>query len=158
MGQLFSIIVVAIILLSMNSRLAMVNLVIMPLLAAITRYYQKPLREAARSIRAKVGDLTAVASEAISNIQVVGAFANERLETERFRQENQNYVDLNLSRRKDVGLMEGLISIVADYGLALITVVGGWFIVKGQLSLGELTAFLMYQRMLQGASDVDYVL
>ena len=149
MGQLFSIVVVAIILVSMNWQLALVNLIIMPLLAGITRRYQEPLRQASRRIRKRVGEMTAVASEAISNIQVVKTFANEPLETKRFGHENRTYVELNLERRKDVGLMESLISLTAEYGVATIILFGGWLVVQGSLSLGELTAFLLYQRMLQ---------
>ncbi len=150
MGQFFSILVVAVILVSMNWQLALVNLMVLPLLAGITRYYQGPLRQMARSIRARVGVLSAVATEAIGNIQVVKAFAAEGLETRRFQEENDHYVGLNLERRKDVGRMESLISITADYGMAAIMLLGGWLIVGGGLSVGELTAFLLYQRMLQG--------
>lgn len=149
MGQLFSILVVATILIAMNWQLALVNLVVMPLLAGITRYYQVPLRQASRKIRKRVGEMTAVASEAISNIQVVKVFANEPLEINNFAVENNNYVKLNLNRRKDVGMMESLITLAAEYGIGAILVIGGWLTVQGNLSLGELTAFLLYQRMLQ---------
>jgi ABC-type multidrug transport system fused ATPase/permease subunit len=149
-GQLFSILVVLAIVLSMNWKLALVNLVVTPLLAIITRHYQEPLRQASRRIRGRVGEMTAVASEAISNIQVVKSFAAEPGETERFGVENRAYVDHNLDRRKDVGMMESMISLTAEYGIGTILVYGGWLVVQGALSVGELTAFLMYQRMLQG--------
>ncbi len=149
MGQLFSIVVVAIILFVMHWQLALVNLIVVPLLAGITRYYQEPLRQASRRIRKRVGDMTAVATEAISNIQVVKAFANEPLEISRFGNENSTYQQLNLSRRKDVGMMEALVTITAEYGMGAILLIGGWLVVQGSLSFGELAAFLLYQRMLQ---------
>ncbi|MFT5516361.1 MAG: ABC-type multidrug transport system fused ATPase/permease subunit [Rhodothermales bacterium] len=149
-GQLFSILVVLAIVLAMNWKLALVNLVVTPLLAIITRHYQEPLRQASRRIRGRVGEMTAVASEAISNIQVVKSFAAESGETERFGVENRAYVDHNLDRRKDVGMMESLISLTAEYGIGTILVYGGWLVAQGALSVGELTAFLLYQRMLQG--------
>jgi len=149
-GQLVSILVVAVLLVAMNWRLALVNLVVAPALAYITRHYQAPLREAARGVRRRVGEMTAVATEAIANIQVVKGFANEPLEAGRFDEENETYVALNLSRRREVGMMEALITLTAEYGMGAVLLFGGWLVVAGSLTIGELTAFLLYQRMLQG--------
>ena len=148
-GQLFSIFVIAGILLWMNWRLAMVNLVILPFLALITRHYQGPLRKAARRIRRQVGEMSAVATEAVGNIQVVKSFVGEPREEGRFGARNDEYVRLNLERRKDVGRMEGLITVTAQYGIGALLVLGGWMVSRGSLSIGELTAFVMYQRQLQ---------
>ena len=148
-GQLFSIIVVSTILLAMNWRLALVNLVVIPLLVYITRYYQDSLRQQARQIRRRVGGMMAVATEAINNIQVVKSFVGEALEEDRFGRQNAEYVDLNLGRRRDVGWMEGLIGLAANYGVGAILIVGVWMAAGGELSVGELTAFLMYQVQLQ---------
>ena len=148
-GQLFSIVVVLVIVVWMNWHLALINLVVAPLLALITRHYQEPLRLAARKIRERVGEMTAVASESIGNIQVVKGFATESIETDKLGAENDAYVEHNLDRRKDVGWMEGLITLTADYGIGAIILAGGWMVVGGTLTIGELTAFLMYQRQLQ---------
>ncbi|MFK7845528.1 MAG: ABC transporter ATP-binding protein [Rhodothermales bacterium] len=148
-GQLFSILVILAIVISMNWQLALVNLVVVPALAYITKYYQEPMRHASRLIRKRVGEMTAVASEVISNIQVVKSFASEANETEKFGTENDAYVRYNLDRRKDVGLMESLVTVTAEYGIGAILLLGGWQVAQGLLSVGELTAFLLYQRMLQ---------
>jgi len=149
-GQLVAIGVVAGLLVWMNWQLALVNLVILPLLALVTYYYQEPLRTASRSIRETVARLTATSTEAISNIRVVKAFVGEEQERDRFGEHNQAYVDINLDRRKDVGKMEGLINITSNYGIGALLLVGGWMVTTGSLTLGELTAFIMYQRQLQG--------
>ena len=149
-GQLVAILVVATILVVMNWTLALVNLVVLPVLAFITHYYQEPLRTASREIRETVARMSAASTEAISNIRVVKAFVSEDQERERFGDQNQNYVDLNLDRRKEKGAMEGLINITANYGIGALLIVGGWLVAQGSLTLGELTAFIMYQRQLQG--------
>ena len=148
-GQLFSILVVAAILVWMNWALALVNLVVLPLLALITRHYQGPLRTQARRIRKEVGGMSAVATEAIGNIQVVKSFVSEGEEEARFGRRNDAYVHLNLERRRDVGYMEGFITIVANLGIGALLVLGGWMVVRGSLSVGELAAFVMYQQQLQ---------
>ncbi|MDP2497872.1 MAG: ABC transporter ATP-binding protein [Candidatus Palauibacterales bacterium] len=149
-GQLVSILVVAGVLVWMNWKLALVNLVVLPVLAAITYHFQEPLRTASRSIRETVARLTATSTETISNIRVVKAFVGEQQERDRFGTQNRAYVDINLDRRKDVGKMEGLINITANYAIGALLLIGGGMVVGGSLTLGELTAFIMYQRQLQG--------
>jgi subfamily B ATP-binding cassette protein MsbA len=94
--------------------------------------------------------MNASATEAISNVRVVKAFVGEDQERERFGEKNQAYVDLNLDRRKEVGAMEGLINLTANYGIGALLLAGGWLTMQGTLTIGELTAFIMYQRQLQG--------
>ena len=147
-GQAFSIVVVASIIVWMNWRLALLNLVIVPLLAVITLHYQEPLRQASRGIRKRIGEMTAISTEAVSNIQVVKSFASEKLERARFGDENETYVKLNLDRRKDVGMMEALITLTSEYAVGAVLLLGGWMVVGGSLTLGELTAFLLYQGQL----------
>jgi len=148
-GQLFSILVVAGLLVWMNWHLALVNLVILPGLAVITRHFQEPLRVQARAIRKEVGGMAAAATEAIGNIQVVKSFVAEGAEESRFGERNDEYVRLNLERRKDVGVMEGLITIVSNLGIGALLLIGGWMVVRGGLTVGELAAFVMYQQQLQ---------
>ncbi|MDT8367862.1 MAG: ABC transporter ATP-binding protein [Longimicrobiales bacterium] len=148
-GQLFSIVVIAIVLVWMNWTLALVNLVVIPLVAGITRHYQEPLRKAAREIRRRVGEMNAVSTEAIGNIQVVKSFVAEEEEEARLGVENDAYVEINLDRRRDVGYMEGLITLSAEWGVGALLLIGGWMVVEGGLSVGELTAFVLYQRQLQ---------
>ncbi|MDQ3397372.1 MAG: ABC transporter ATP-binding protein/permease [Deinococcota bacterium] len=150
LGQLFTILVIVVILFATNARLALVTLVIVPLLALITWRYQGPLKEASRAIRRRIGELSGVATEATSNIEVVKTFAAEAQELRRFKEQNDGYVMMNLSRRKQVGWMESLISLTSDLGLAAMLLGGGLLIVGGSMTVGVLTAFLLYLRQLMG--------
>jgi subfamily B ATP-binding cassette protein MsbA len=149
-GQLVAILVVAGLLVWMNWKLALVNLVVLPLMAVVTWWYQEPLRAASRRVRETVARLTASSTEAISNIRVVKAFVAEDQERDRFGAHNRDYVDINLDRREDVGKMEGLVNLTANYGIGALLLIGGWMVVGDSLTIGELTAFVMYQRQLQG--------
>lgn len=144
LGQLFSIVVVLIILVMMNWQLALLALALTIVMAGITGVYQGPLRMTARRIRHRVGELTATATEAIGNIGVVKMFANEPLELSRFKRENDDYLGQNLSRRKLVGWMEGLVGLSSELGLGALLLIGAWLIVQADLTIGELSAFLLY--------------
>lgn len=144
LGQLFSIALVLGILFWMDVPLALLSVGVVALMVVITALFQGPLREAARHIRRSVGDITGTVTEAIGNIGVVKTFANEPLEWERVKRENDHYVSLNLSRRKQVGWMEGGVGFTAEAGLGALLLLGGWFVVSSDLTVGELSAFLLY--------------
>ncbi|MCA9840109.1 MAG: ABC transporter ATP-binding protein [Trueperaceae bacterium] len=154
-GQLFSILVALIILFSMNWVLALIALAAVSLMAFITLRYQAPLRPMSREIRNKVGEMTAVASEAIMNIGVVKNFANEKLEHGRFGEVNSDYVQKNIYRRRYMGIVQTFSSLSSDLGMSALLLIGGWFVVRSNadarvfnLTTGELTAFLLYLRNL----------
>ncbi|MDZ7800580.1 MAG: ABC transporter ATP-binding protein [Trueperaceae bacterium] len=148
-GHAFSILVVLVILFVMDWRLALVSVVIVALMGYFTVRFQEPLRRLARRIRGRVGEMSAVASEAVQNVAVVKSFGAEAPEFERFRVESDAYRDLNLARRREVGLMQGAIGLSSELGVAAMVLAGGWLIVQsadgsGGLTLGTLTAFVLY--------------
>jgi len=148
-GQAFSIVVVLIILFAMDVRLALVSVAIVVTMGFFTVRFQEPLRRLARRIRGRVGEMTAVASEAVQNVAVVKAFSAEDAEWERFRSESDAYRDLNLARRKEVGKMQAAIGLTSEWGVAVLVLGGGWLLVQGGgdvggLTVGTLTAFVLY--------------
>lgn len=150
LGQFFSVLVIMLVLFASNWQLALVALAITFAMAYITYRYLGPLRASALQIRTQVGDLTATATEAIGNIAVVKSFASEPFEYERFAADNNRYVELNLNRRKQVGMMEALVGLSSDAGLGLVLVLGAIFVTQQQLSVGDLTAFILYLGQLIG--------
>ncbi len=148
-GHAVSIVVVLIILFAMEWRLALVAIAIVALMGWFTVRYQEPLRRLARRIRGRVGDMTAVAGEAIQNVAVVKSFTAEGTEWDRFRSQSDDYRDLNLARRVEVGKMQAAIGLTSELGVAALVLGGGWLLVQaggeaGGLTIGVLTAFVLY--------------
>jgi ABC-type multidrug transport system fused ATPase/permease subunit len=150
-GQLFSIGIAFVVLLSMNWLLALLSLTIVVVAFVPNFYYRKRFREISRDIRARVSEMNSVIFEAVSNIAVVKNFANETLEYERFKKETDGYFERILDRRKLGGFMGGLFSITESLGTGFLLLLGAWFVVRQtnlpgglHLTTGELTAFLIY--------------
>ena len=160
-GQLFSILVVLAVMFVMHWPLALVAVVVVFAMAAVTLVFQEPLRRLARAVRAKVGDLTAVATEAIGHIATVKGFTAEGQEAERFGAESRAYRRLNLERRRLLGVMQGGIGLAGGLGGGALLVLGGVAVsgvaadafarVPGpELTAGVLVAFLLYLGQLMG--------
>ncbi|CAN5695378.1 ABC transporter ATP-binding protein [soil metagenome] len=160
-GQLFSIVIVMIVLFGMHWPLAIVAVLVVGVMAAVTVRFQEPLRRLARATRAKVGDITAVASEAIGNVATVKGFTAERYEAAAFAAESGAYRRISLERRRHLGLMQGGIGLASGIGGGALLVVGG-ILVSGalgdvfasvpgpELTSGVLVAFLLYLAQLMG--------
>ncbi|MEJ2287897.1 MAG: ABC transporter ATP-binding protein [Deinococcales bacterium] len=155
LGRLFGILVVLVILFVMNWLLALVCLTIVAAMVVITLRFQEPLRRLSRRIRSQVGELTAVASEAIQNAGVVKLFTAEDEELARFADASEGYRSFGMARRWQSGLMQAGVGLSSGLGTGALLLVGGWLIVLKQagsplpfgaasLSTGELTAFLLY--------------
>ncbi len=153
-GTLFGVVVAFAILLSMNWVLALLSLLIIVVMGFFTLYYRGQLRAISKDIRAKIGEMTGVVTEAIGNIAVVKTFANERLEYTRFQKENQAYYLRGLDRRKVSGVMQSFVGLSSNLGMAALLLLGAWFVVSHRnvgasgLTTGELIAFLLYLRNL----------
>ncbi|MEX2502303.1 MAG: ABC transporter ATP-binding protein [Trueperaceae bacterium] len=148
-GHAVSIVVVLAILFAMEWRLALVAVAIVVLMGWFTVKYQEPLRRLARRIRGRVGDMTSVASEAIQNVAMVKSFTAEDTEWDRFQRQSDDYRDLNLARRVEVGKMQAAIGLTSELGVAALVLSGGWLLVQGggevgALTIGTLTAFVLY--------------
>ena len=158
-GQLFSIVVVLVLMFVMHWPLALVAVLVVVAMSVVTLVFQEPLRRLARAVRAKVGDMTAVGTEAIGHIATVKGFTAEAIETERFGGESRSYRRLNLERRRHLGLMQGGIGLAGGLGTGALLVLGG-IVVSGalgeralpgpELSAGVLVAFLLYLSQLLG--------
>jgi subfamily B ATP-binding cassette protein MsbA len=155
LGRLFGIVVVLTILFAMNWLLALVCLGLVGAMALITLRFQQPLRRLSRHIRSQVGELTAVASEAIQNAGVVKLFTAEGEELGRFREASDGYRRFGMARRWQSGMMQAGVGLSSGLGTGALLLLGGWLIVLKQtgapmplgaasLSTGELTAFLLY--------------
>jgi ABC-type multidrug transport system fused ATPase/permease subunit len=160
-GQLFSIVVVMIVLFTMHWLLALVAVLVVAVMAAVTLVFQEPLRRLARAARAKVGDITAVATEAIGNVATVKGFTAETHEAAVFAAESGAYRRINLERRRHLGLMQSGIGLASGLGGGVLLVLGG-ILVSGalaeraltlpgpELTAGVLVAFLLYLGQLMG--------
>jgi ABC-type multidrug transport system fused ATPase/permease subunit len=160
-GQLFSIVVVMVVLFTMHWPLALVALSVVILMGVVTWAYQEPLRRLARDARAKVGDLTAVATEAIGNIATVKGFTAEGHEAAAFAVESGGYRRVNMERRRHLGFMQGGIGLASGVGSGALLVLGGFVVSESlagraaalpgpDLTAGVLVAFLLYLGQLMG--------
>lgn len=124
-----------------NWKLALLLVCVTPLLMGITAVYSKKVRGLFVAMRDRLSEMNTAAQENIAGNRVVKAFAREEYEKERFDQRSTAFRDANLSINKLWLSFYPAIEIMANC-MTLITVfVGGLFMIRGELTPGELTIF-----------------
>ena len=131
-----------------NPELAGVFLIPLVLLGVVLGLIIKRATHLFDQVFKKYDDLNASVQENVSGIRVVKAFVRESYETEKFDERNDDYMQRNMAQaynsRKYMPWLDGL-----GFSLQLITLgFGGFLVIKGYMTLGNLVAFNSYLWML----------
>ena len=134
----------SIILFVLDWRLAALVLIPVPILAVALRHYNTKIRPVYRSVRARLGDINAKLQDNLSGIRVIQAFAREEMEHQRFKTESERYYRARVKGIRYWSVFFPAIRFLGAMGSVVVLGVGAVMVVKGELTLGTLVAFLSY--------------
>ncbi len=134
----------AIILFFLEWRLALLVLVPVPILAVGMRWFNTRIRPVYRRVRARLGDINAKLQDNLAGIRVIQAFGQEDATMERFTVESQHYYEARVQGIRYWSSFFPAMYFIASLGSVLVLGVGALMVVRGQLSLGSMVAFLSY--------------
>ena len=143
----------AAILFSINPWLALVTLLPLPFIGWMIHVVRDKLRTGFEKIDRVWSDVTNVLADTIPGIRVVKAFAQERRETQRFREINQLNLAVNDKLNKTWSLFTPTVSLLTEIGLLVVWAFGIWLMSKQQITVGVLTAFIAYISRFYGRLD-----
>ena len=133
---------------TVNTKLALAMLVVLPFTAFATYRQTKEVRPAFKRNRDCFSSLNAFVQENVSGNRVVKAFAKEDYEIEKFNKENDKFraaqIDASKIWMKYVPIFE-----VLSYALTIILILyGGYMVIQGEITLGQLVTVNGYLWML----------
>ena len=134
----------AVILLLLDWRLALLVLLPVPVLAVSLRHFNTRVRPIYRRVRDRLGDINARLQDSLSGIRVIQAFGQEDRELERFTAESENYYQARVQGIRYWSTFFPAMGFVASMGSVIVLAVGAVMVVRGELSLGTMVAFLSY--------------
>ncbi len=115
----------------------MIILIFVGKFAGMLRHRWLAVREAFSSMMSKV-------TENLSGIRVVKAYVQEDGETENFRRVSKDYVKKNIDLFKIWGVMFPLVGFLASVSMFLILLIGGKYVIMGDMSIGNFVAMPQY--------------
>src|SRR5215208_1783623 len=134
----------AVILFVLDWRLALATLTVTPLMFAATAAFRIYSSRAYRSVRERLGLVTATLAEDIAGIRVVQSFTREPANERNFRGVNADYRAANHRTVVTNGLYFPFVDLLSSAATAVVLGYGGWLFFHGQVSEGTLLAYLLY--------------
>jgi ATP-binding cassette subfamily B multidrug efflux pump len=140
----FLLIGTAVVLFWMNPALALLALGTMPLLAYRAAAFGRRFRPISLAIQQQLAVLTTRLEQNLRGARAVKAFAQEPAELARFERENDTWFDLSAEAARLQAVNVPLLDLIANIGVVVVVWYGGFLVIRGQLTLGELVAFSAY--------------
>ena len=94
----------------------------------------------------ELGELSGHVEEMFTGHKIVKAFGREKDSVEKFRMVNGRLYQAGWKAQFVSGIMFPLMNFISNLGYVLISVVGGIWITKNRLKIGDVTAFIQYAR------------
>ena len=131
----------------LNWRLAVLMTLLLPVILVATLWFSKIARNVYREIRTNLAKINAYLQEAVSGISLIQLFQREK-DTERsFVNLNQAYFASTVQQIKIFGIFMPVLDILASTATAISIWYGGILILRGEMTIGILVAFLSYMRL-----------
>jgi ATP-binding cassette subfamily B protein len=142
--DLLMILMTSIILISINPWLALVTLTPLPFIAWLIHLVRNKLHNGFDQVYRIWSEVTSVLADTIPGIRVVKAFAQEKLEAQRFRDANARNLAVNDRVNKVWSLFTPTVTFLTEVGLLVVWGFGIWQISHDKITVGVLVAFLAY--------------
>ena len=129
-----------------NWRLALLAMVVMPVLALVTRYFRQRIRLSSSGERSAMARISAFLNEHLHGMTVVQLFGHEDASEQEFDDYNSTYRQALVNLRYHSAVFLAVQEILAAVGVGLLLYGGGQGVLAGWATLGMLVAFFQYSQ------------
>lgn len=131
-------------------KLTLALVIVTPLIAFLTMKMSSKAQPVFYEIRESFSRLNSMVEENISGNRVVKAFAREDFEMKKFHAHNEDFKQRNLDSAAVSRTYLPVLDSLAGILVVITLVFGGYLVIKGQMTLGDLVAFNGFLWMLNG--------
>lgn len=134
----------AVALLVMDARLGLMVLATMPFLVYRALSFGARYRPLSLRVQKQLAVLTTSVEQNLRGMREVKAYVQEEAEIDRFDRENNRWFDFSARAAKMQAVNLPLLFFIANLGTVVIILYGGFQVVQGQITIGEIIAFIAY--------------
>lgn len=141
---------VLVMVLVINWKLALLAVVPAPAVSLLTRALWRLMHHAFHAFWYRWSRFHSLVNDALGRVKVIKAFAQQPREIERYQDRNAALMGATIYAEQTWGTIFPIVSLLIGSGSLLVWYFGGLFNLRGELSVGDLMAFLGYLGMLYG--------
>ena len=143
-GDMLTLVVIAIIIFSLNWPMALGILMIMPVFLGLRIFWLPKARKAFLKARASSSVVSGVLNEHVNGIRVTQNMIREEINQDRFDERvRENFDDMNDAAKYGSGIHPP-VELLVGFTMSLIVVLGGYLVSGGSVEIGVMIAFLLY--------------
>ena len=148
-GDILKLIVIISVMFITDFYLAVFSLSTIPILIIATRWFKKSIKKAFQQVRIQVSQLNNFVQERIVGIKIIQLFNRESIEYKKFTEINRLHESAHIRSIWYYSIFFPIVEILSAISIALLMWWGGLKIISyGDVTLGELIAFILYIHML----------
>jgi len=145
--DIFILVGILTILMTLNWRLALVSFIVLPFIFGLTLFFSRLARETFRELREKVAKMNTFMQERFSGMKIVQLFAREESQMKTFSRINHESYVAGMKQIHIFALFRPIMDLCYSFAVALIIWHGGGKVIGEYLTLGSLVAFISYIEM-----------
>jgi ATP-binding cassette, subfamily B, bacterial len=134
-----------------NLYLTLIVLAVVPMVFLPMIFFGKKVRDLARKSQDSIADIGTYAGEIIQNIKVVQSYTRESQEKNAFSLEVETAFDIAKQRIKQRSVLIATVIFLSFSAISVMLWVGGIDVLDGNITGGDLGAFLFYAVMVAGS-------
>ncbi|MBP6322502.1 MAG: ABC transporter ATP-binding protein [Fusobacteriaceae bacterium] len=129
--------------------LALLSLTVFPFIITMVKSYTKKIRKAGRIRQDTFGQVASFMQEALSGVQVIKAFNRKEMMVDRYYALSQDEFKKSFRSRKIKAKVNPINEVMATIMIALVALYGGYNIIRGHITAGDLVSFITAVGLMQ---------
>jgi ABC-type multidrug transport system fused ATPase/permease subunit len=142
--QLLMLVIMVAIMFRMDVLLALATLGVMPFLIVITMLWQRRAREVFIGVRKAIAIVNGILNEDVSGVRAIQSMRREQENIRQFDEVNRVHLNANIDAARLSAFMMPVVEVQSALALGVIIVLGGYRVMNGYISAGELITFFLY--------------
>ena len=134
-----------------SPRLTGLVFLVVPLVLIPVIVYGRQVRKLSRASQDRVADVGVYVDESLSNIRTVQAFNHEPIDRARFQERVENAFDTAIKRTIARASLTAMVILLVFGAIAVVLWVGGHAVLDGEITAGQLSAFVFYSVVVAGS-------
>ncbi|KOR90153.1 ABC transporter ATP-binding protein [Paenibacillus solani] len=130
-------------------QLALITLITLPFLFVTSRYFSLRMKNAYRAVRHISAQLNNSLQDTLSGIRMIKSFASEDAEAKQFEALSEQHRIATVSASRLSATFSPIIDWLNYVGMTSVLLFGAWQVMHGNMTVGDIVAYLAYLRLLQ---------
>lgn len=148
MGDILQLIVVVVVMFVTDWRLALFSLSTVPILIGATYVFKKAIKSAFQGVRTHVARLNAFVQERLTGMSIIQVFNKEKEELRKFKEVNRDLTKEHIRTIWIFSIFFPVVEILSAVSLGLLVWWGVGGVIEGEVTLGNVVAFILYIYMM----------